>query len=159
MRLCCALQLRYLLKFGEDFWLILRKVAHEFGVSEQPSDVSDSQHQIEMIGTIVLLDHLELTLEVGGLGLHPRDLLGGKSLQLFLLLFDKLILWRRRNQGTSLTDGVAVHGHHKIRGLDLSHRLQLAQLMKRVDRHMLVPEQVRSFRADALKQSPATADA
>lgn len=73
--LCRLLHLAKLLELAQDFRITLRKQADDPGIPEQAVHVPRRQDQIEMVTAVVLLDDVEFTFQVCGLGLHPCDLI------------------------------------------------------------------------------------
>jgi hypothetical protein len=71
-------------------------MAEDPRIAEQAVHISEREHQIEVIGAIVLLDQAELAREILGLVLHERDLLLAQPLPTPATRLCQLVIGRRR---------------------------------------------------------------
>ena len=110
--------------------MVLGQIPHDRSAPQQIAQVTYGQNQIEVVGSVALLDQLEMTIKLGTFPAHQLDLRFGQAADSFVLLFDEVFFCRRRDDRFDIAGRVAVHRDHHLSSGNLPHWLHSAQLGK-----------------------------
>ena len=92
------LQIGNLLELRQYVGMMLRQMAHHTRVVQQSANIPCREHQIEMVGAIIRLDHPKFSLEILRFMLHQGDLILGQPWRRAPPTLDDLAVRRGRDQ-------------------------------------------------------------